>query len=64
MKTTESRIVAGNLAVPILLAIILPHLMISPGKLIDAHVELTTDCFACHTPFWAAHLRNVSPAIR
>ena len=44
-------IVSVNLAVLILLAIILPHLMISPGKLIDAHVELTTDCFACHTPF-------------
>ena len=44
-------IVAGNLSVLILLAIFLPHLMISPGKLIDAHVELTTDCFACHTPF-------------
>ena len=44
-------IVAGNLSVLILLSIFLPHLMISPGKLIDAHVELTTDCFACHTPF-------------
>ena len=44
-------IVAGNLAALLLLAIFLPHLMISPGKLIDAHVELTTDCFACHTPF-------------
>ena len=44
-------IVAGNLAALILLAIFLPHLMISPGKLIDAHIELRTDCFACHTPF-------------
>ena len=44
-------IVAANLAALVLLAIFVPHLMISPGKLIDAHVELTTDCFACHTPF-------------
>ena len=44
-------IVAANLAALVLLAIFLPQLMISPGKLIDAHVELTTDCFACHTPF-------------
>ena len=40
-----------NLAAMVLLAIFFPHLMISPGKLIDAHVELATDCFACHTPF-------------
>lgn len=44
-------IVAANLAALVLLAIFAPQLMISPGKLIDAHVELTTDCFACHTPF-------------
>ena len=44
-------IVAANLAALVLLAIFVPHLMISTGKLIDAHVELTTDCFACHTPF-------------
>lgn len=40
-----------NLAAAILLAIFFPHLMISPGKLIDVHAELATDCFACHTPF-------------
>ena len=44
-------IVAINLAVLVLLAILYPHLMISPGKPIDAHAELATDCFACHTPF-------------
>jgi len=44
-------IVAVNLAALILLAIFLPQLMISPGKPIDAHAELATDCFACHTPF-------------
>lgn len=44
-------IVAANLAVLVLLAVFAPHLMISPGKLIDAHEELAEDCFACHTPF-------------
>jgi len=28
-----------------------PDSMISPGALISAHQELTTDCFACHVPF-------------
>lgn len=48
---TVITIVSVNLAVLVLLAIFYPHLMISPGKPIDAHAELATDCFACHTPF-------------
>lgn len=44
-------IVAANLAAIVLLAIFSPQLMISPGKPIDAHAEIATDCFACHTPF-------------
>lgn len=44
-------LVAFNLAALVLLAIVSPHLMISPGKPIAAHAELATDCFACHTPF-------------
>jgi len=44
-------IVAVNLAVLVLLAIFSPQLMISPGKPIDAHAALATDCFACHTSF-------------
>ncbi len=47
-------IVAVNLLVLVLLAIFVPHLMISPGKPIDAHTELTTDCFACHTAFFGS----------
>ena len=43
-------VIVVNLAALILLAIFYPHLMISPGKPIDAHAELATDCFACHTP--------------
>jgi hypothetical protein len=37
------------------LAFINPRLMISPGALMPAHAELSTDCFACHAP-----LRGVS----
>ncbi len=44
-------VVLINLAALVSLAIFVPHLMISPGKPIDAHAELATDCFACHTPF-------------
>ena len=44
-------IVAVNLVVVVLLVVFLPHLMVSPGKPIDAHAELATDCFACHTTF-------------
>ncbi|MCR4286237.1 MAG: cytochrome c family protein, partial [Candidatus Kaiserbacteria bacterium] len=40
-----------NLAAMILLTIFFPRLMVSPGKLIDVHAGLDTDCFACHTPF-------------
>jgi len=44
-------IVAINLVVIVLLAIFYPKQMISPGQPIDAHAELATDCFACHTTF-------------
>jgi len=48
---TVNIIVLANLAVLLLLVIFAPQLMIEPGKLIDAHLELTDDCFNCHTPF-------------
>ncbi len=44
-------IVVVNLAILVLLAIFYPQLMISPGKPIDAHADLATDCFACHSSF-------------
>ncbi len=44
-------IVLANLLALILLVIFLPQLMIEPGKLMDPHLDLTDDCFACHTPF-------------
>ena len=48
---TITLIVAINLLALVLLAVLYPELMISPGKTIDAHAELSDDCFACHTPF-------------
>ena len=51
---TVSLIILANLAVLLALAIFAPHLMIQPGKLIDAHAELTSDCFACHSPFFGS----------
>jgi hypothetical protein len=50
-KNIITLIVAINLIAILLLVIFFPHLMISPGDPIEAHAELTTDCFACHTPF-------------
>jgi hypothetical protein len=44
-------IVSLNLGVLVVLAVALPHLMISPGQPIAAHAEIAKDCFACHTPF-------------
>lgn len=52
MKNKIVILVVGiNLAALILLTIFSPHLMISPGTTIEAHAEISTDCFACHTPF-------------
>lgn len=44
-------IVGANLVLLLLMTILLPHLMIAPGRLMEAHGALETDCFACHSPF-------------
>lgn len=44
-------IVAINVAALVLLSILYPQLMISPGQPIAAHADLADDCFACHTLF-------------
>jgi len=44
-------VIVANLLVLLALAIIFPHLMASAGPLVPEHAALTTDCFACHTPF-------------
>ena len=43
-----------NLAVILVLAVVYPSLMISPGPVIKGHEEFSTDCFACHTPLLGA----------
>jgi hypothetical protein len=50
-KKRLTLIVATNLIVLVLLAIFVPQLMVSPGKPVEAHIDLADDCFACHTPF-------------
>lgn len=50
-KKRLTLIVAVNLLALVMLAILAPHLMISPGSPVAAHAELADDCFACHTPF-------------
>jgi hypothetical protein len=43
-----------NLIIIAVLAFVYPHLMVGPGKLIPAHMQFKTDCFACHSPFTGA----------
>jgi hypothetical protein len=47
-------VIAANLAAIILLAVLYPDLMVSPGPLMPAHQGLSRDCFACHAPFGGA----------
>lgn len=42
------------LSLVLVLTFAYPHLMVSAGPLTRAHVELTTDCFACHVPLRGA----------
>ncbi len=58
---TIAYLVAANLAVLLVLALVYPHLMIAPGNLIEAHRALETDCFACHQPFIGSTPGQVHP---
>ncbi len=53
-------LIGANLAALLALVFIYPHLMLSPGPLVAAHAELTTDCFACHTPWRGASAARCS----
>jgi hypothetical protein len=46
--------VATALSWVLALTFLYPDPMVSPGPLASAHVELTTDCFACHVPLRGA----------
>ena len=47
-------VIGANLVVLVVLAFVYPHLMVAPGALVGEHAELSTDCFACHTPLRGA----------
>jgi Class III cytochrome C family len=47
-------VVAINLVVLLALAVVYPHLMVSPGPLVKGHEHLATDCFACHAAWRGA----------
>ena len=49
-----SAVIAANLLALVALAFAYPHLMVSPGALVQGHAELATDCFACHAPWRGA----------
>lgn len=50
-RNTLTVLLLVNLGALLLLAVFLPHQMVGPGRLTDAHAELADDCFACHSPF-------------
>ena len=54
MRRWVLTIIVLNLLALVALAFAYPQLMISPGALVPAHAELTTDCFACHAPLLGA----------
>lgn len=47
-------LLVANLAVLLALVFVYPAQMLSPGPLQPAHAALTSDCFACHTPWRGA----------
>lgn len=44
-------LVAGTLSLTLLLTLLYPQYMVSPGAPSTSHTALADDCFACHTPF-------------
>ena len=50
-RSTPVSIVSASLLIVILLTLFFPELMVSPGKTINAHSGISTDCFACHSVF-------------
>jgi hypothetical protein len=44
-------VITANLIGLVGLAFVYPHLMVSPGPLVAAHSELTTNCESCHAPW-------------
>lgn len=51
MRRGAVLLVLANLAVIAGLAVAVPDLMVSPGRLVEGHRDVQRDCFACHTAF-------------
>lgn len=47
-------VIAVDLVLLLVLAVIYPDLMVSSGPVLSAHSALQRDCFACHAPFLGA----------
>lgn len=47
-------LIGANLLVLLALAFIYPNFMVAPGPLMQAHADLATHCFACHSPWQGA----------
>lgn len=47
-------VVVLDLVALVSLAFVYPHLMVSPGPLVEGHEDLATDCFACHAAWRGA----------
>jgi Class III cytochrome C family len=47
-------VIAANLIGLTALVFLYPHFMVAPGRLVAAHANLETNCFACHAPFRGA----------
>ncbi len=47
-------ILAANIVAIAMLVFLYPNFMVAPGKLIQGHQQLESDCFACHAPFAGA----------
>jgi len=54
MSRTVKLILALNVVLITVLVFVYAELMVSPGKLIDDHRTIETDCFACHTVLFGA----------
>ena len=46
--------IVANLIAIVVLAVVYPSAMVSPGALVPAHAQLEGNCFACHAPLQGA----------
>ena len=58
MKRWLVAVIAADLIALLALAMLYPHLMVSPGPLTSGHAALEQDCFACHAPWRGASAKR------